>query len=304
MTPPPTPSPAPSTPVRLVEEGVYLLRGPARATVALNRELLVVFATDRDACGLLLLFPDTGTRTFAELADALFAKMTLGLAAGMGPIHVKLFGASHAPYAMLRGVREWLDDRGLRVVAQDLGKNVTRNVTVDGATGVACVSYSESFSPAAPFLAGGSVRTRRQAERPAARFLVLAASPVTRTLATQVIEETPGFHADAPERPEEIFTSGRFAWTHVLLFEDVAGPSAAGTWIEKLLSHNSDVRCFWVAERLPQKMSSWLESAYWLPPLAPESIGSFKHAFIEAVLVESTWNPADRVVRLKKTKKR
>lgn len=100
-------------------------------------------------CGFALHGTDLPARALGGKLDALLQRLrTEG--AREAPITAKLFGASYYNEMLLLEAYRWVRERGVRLAAQDVGRNVRRHVLVDCSTGLVGVRYAEDYGiPAA-----------------------------------------------------------------------------------------------------------------------------------------------------------
>src|SRR3989338_8039517 len=197
--------------VHLDQGGVYFFKSPIRVTTQLNQELLVVFAAPSIySCGLVLLDSEMPQQIIEGMFDNILKKLD-ELGVPVGSIRIKAIGQSVRRWRSVRHLESWCLSHKVSIGVMDVGKNITRNVIVDCASGRVGVSYAEGYVPYEPvFLDSGSVRLRERSLPKSVEIMVLTDSRVRRALAKQAIEERPGYRANCPSNPIQIIALNDF----------------------------------------------------------------------------------------------
>jgi len=286
--------------ISLEIEGAYVFRGPTEIVLQLNHELLVVFAMPSLECsGVVLCDTNTKAVDLCSMLDRVLGKLS-ALSDSSEDISIKLFGMSGGYTPLMDSLQGWIKNHGLKIVSQDIGKNVARNLTLECATGKVRVSYAETYRSAVPpFIDIGSARERFKETSPQTKILVLAHNRVKAILAKQAIEENPNCSATLSQEPGHFFDENLvdFCWSHVFLFEDMAKETSLKRWIKGLREFLPSVQIYWVGHGTP----AYARSLPHLPSFEAESVPAFKKALNE-VLVE-TLSISD-VIPFRKQKKK
>ncbi|MBI3293150.1 MAG: hypothetical protein HYZ71_00305 [Deltaproteobacteria bacterium] len=287
--------------VNLEQGGVYFFKSPITVTTQLNHEILVVFAVPSiRSCGLVLLEAEMPQRVVEGMFDNLRMKLAEEMKVAHDQIRLKIFGQSFRRRRSLRYVESWSVANQIPITVMDVGKNVTRNVLVDCATGRVGVSYAEGFTQDDPaFLSLGSVRLRETTPAGSHEILVLSTNRVRRTLVKQAIEEHVGYRANCPRNPMQIIALNDFrdffAGT-VFLFDDLDHSELLATWISNAAKYYPKLKFGWVGKDGPP--FALPGGSVHLPHVDPEKISGFKGALIS--LLPKTDAVGGRVIPFQK----
>lgn len=124
--------------------GVYLFQKPAKLSLQVNRELLVVFAIKKyQTCGITLYSTEAPLKVLFEYLDKINQQIRTQFEdIQTKDIRVKLFGLSAYPTNVVSSLNNWLKLNQFKVTAQDMGRSITRNVFVDCASTKVGVLYT------------------------------------------------------------------------------------------------------------------------------------------------------------------
>lgn len=277
--------------VHLEQGGVYFFKSPIRVTTQLNHELLVVFAVPSiRSCGLVLLDTEMPQKVVEGMFQNLLQKLADEYKVSVTQVNLKVFGQSFRRRRSVHYIESWSLANNVRISVMDIGKNVTRNVMVDCATGRVGVSYAEGFMQEDPaFLSMGSVRLREAVTSVSAEVLILSANRVQRTLAKQAIEERSGYRANCPKNPMQIIALNdfrHFMAEIVLLFDDLEHSELVAMWVANAMKYYPKTVFCWVGRGEPAV--DLPTGTRRVSPIEPERIAHFKAA-LQDVLPQQSW---------------
>ena len=271
----------------LDKPGVYFFAAPAEIKTQIDRELFVVaWMPEQKACGFVLYDPETPLKDLFASLDTVFEKAATTSDRGAPRVVFKVFGLSRRQAKVMTGLSNWLSQIKLKISAQDVGKNVGRNIKVDCKTGRIGISYAEAYLPGFPqLMSRGSARQRLRPSSVKSDVLILSRSAVSRQLALQTIEEQRNWSGSTPHKPEEIIGEQEvqyFPWSWVILFEDLADEPNLMQWVTTIRKAHPKVQFCWIGLRLPKDLET-MPGIAMLPPLEPQHVGEFK-AYLAALL--------------------
>lgn len=134
-------------PIRLTEPGVYFFRKPAKISVRLNKNALVLFYHPKlEGCGLVLHEASHSIKKMEEKLELLLSRTKTHLSGDDKRITAKLFGISYYQEILVLLSYQWLKQNKIEITAQDIGRNVRRNLLIDCGTGNVGIRYAENYS--------------------------------------------------------------------------------------------------------------------------------------------------------------
>jgi hypothetical protein len=294
--------------IRLENVGTYLFRSPAKVSVQVNHELLVVLTVPfARACGQVLIDINTQPKEFHKLLNTLLERMVADLKIRPQQIRAKVFGMSHFRKSLGTALDEWAKQNEVLIAVRDLGRGTTRSILIKCDDGLVGVTYADRIEMNAPaFLTLGSAKARVKEEKISQtehRVLILSMNKVRKLLAKQAVEEHAGFEASFPKDAHQFLVKKpgkNFPYSHVLIFDDLENSPTLKTFVKQASAHLPLSSFSWIGENLP----GWASNSRLMPPLEPQTISAFKKSlhvalFTPAVSVE----PTSTVLSFEKRKK-
>lgn len=122
--------------------GVSTHSFPAEVRATIDRELLIVFwAPSLKACSFLIASPKIKIPKLIQLLERAVSNLQNLSSKPEFNIKTKAFGLSHCQIEILKPVETWLKTRGLKITSSDIGKRITRKLTISCETGRVGVFY-------------------------------------------------------------------------------------------------------------------------------------------------------------------
>ena len=276
----------------IIKSGAFVFRKPTRATAKLDRELLVVFsAPAKQLCSIVLTDGQTTPKTLGDMLENAFQKLLEHLES-KDSIETKVFGASHGDASLLETALAWLNQHGLKPVAKDVGKYISRKAIIDCATGRVGIEYGIGRRLGLPeFVTPGSARKRISPDSEVINTLVLCKNRVHAHLAVQAIEEHRNYRAQVPLHPGD-FAVGKpdlSPYQQILLFDDWATHDEIHDFINQAQEQHPKLKFLWAGEVQPLFLSE-ISRLLILPRLVPEFLIEFKAALKQTVRDSSKEN--------------
>ncbi|MEZ4751396.1 MAG: hypothetical protein R3B54_12495 [Bdellovibrionota bacterium] len=133
--------------IKLRDPGAYFFKKPSKIAIRLNRNALIVFHHPTlEGCGMVLHEASHTTRELVEKLDTLLAKTKSHLNGKQTSFEAKIFGLSYYQEILVVTIYQWMKKNKIEISAQDIGRNVRRNVVIDCSTGNVGVRYAENYS--------------------------------------------------------------------------------------------------------------------------------------------------------------
>ena len=257
--------------------GTFLFHAPLRVGLKVHTELVItLFVSSNRCCGIVVNDPECDSKELLPSLNRLVEKFAATHPGA--PIQVKLFGGGSHMHGQLDSIRTWIQENGLHIVAEDLGRNTNRNLLVDCGSGRVGVTYTDrGHRDSHLFLSQGTAKTRIASAPTRIRTLVLSNNRVNRLLARQAIEEYPHCFATLNVKPLQFmkeFPTRTFPWNIVILFDDIGWNSVTESWIRNVSGMNADLRFCWVGKQAP--LLEYVGELYLISPPNPEQIAEFK----------------------------
>jgi hypothetical protein len=276
------------------EPGVYLFRAPTNVTIEINDQVVVTFLSSyHRAAGIVLAPTHVKRKDLEALLETLLRKMTKEMNPPATDLEVKIFGGREPNTPLLDAADTWVRAQALKLAARDVGRAVSRTLTIECATGKVGVQYAESAVQAG-FLVGGSARQRLRPDGAPSEILVLAENRARQTLARQAIEEHRNCVASVPADPNPTLKKPKFKtaeFNAVLVSEDISARDKAKSFLTELEKQKPLVRKMWSGDTLPSFAGNKCRLRL-LPPIDAESIDVFKQELASA-LSEQLIDPAN-----------
>lgn len=133
--------------IKLCDAGAYFFKKPSKIAVRLNRNALVVFhQPSLEGCGMVLHDASHSVRELLEKLDTLATKTRTHLNGKQETLEAKIFGLSYYQEILVVSIYQWMKNNKIGIGAQDIGRNVRRNVLIDCSTGNVGVRYAENYA--------------------------------------------------------------------------------------------------------------------------------------------------------------
>lgn len=262
--------------IELNKEGVYLFTAPVHVSSHINRELVIVFALPTlKTCGIIFCEKNSNPKKIVEWLDTLYEKVKR-LEVTNSHVFVKLFGMSAFQKNILQEVHTWIRSKQLMIASEDLGRNVSRHISLRSETGTVGVTYlpERQIAPEI-FFAAGTARNRATAAPAEMKAIIVSPSLLKGTLAKQAVEEHPRWSALLVTEIDHWLSRKDFknvANSVVLLFEEIGSNNPVlATFLENTKTLRDRLRLCWIGKQTRES-----DEMHWLGPLEPERIGLFK----------------------------
>ena len=260
------------------KEGAYVFSAPTKISFHLNRELVVILnSPEKKITGAVRYNLETPLKELVNLLNLISENFRQKHRVNPKDLKIKIFGLSNQSHYVSSAVHTWAKETGCQVVAEDVGRGVTRTLLVDCETGKVGVSYAETFIPGDfGILATGSASRRSQVPLDFAhQILVLANNQVGRQLCQQAIESIAPWTAIAPEMPFDILTQpvpSDFICRAVVIHEDVGKGKPVERWTKSILDEYPQVGAYWIGKTVPKFAKGYTK----LATFTPDKIATFK----------------------------
>lgn len=268
--------------------GAYLYRAPHQLEVCLDKELAVVFTLKgHDSTGLVLFGSELSTKDLLAELELLFSKIKTKLKIHTSDISLKIFGLSHGAYHILEAVQSWAKTLNISISVIEVGKRITRNLSVDCQNGKVGVTYGElnQSQNKLIFLAAGTARNRIPLAKVHNQILILTKNSVQEHIIKAAIEEYPAWAAVTVENTSQFLSSKAYEksqWSVVLCFEDLRQEKGLEKFLSNVEKSHPSTQIRWVGPSLPDFHKN-IPGLKLLPPMDYELLPDFKKMLKRAV---------------------
>ncbi|MBI4403212.1 MAG: hypothetical protein HY537_03585 [Deltaproteobacteria bacterium] len=251
----------------------------------INCEIVVIMSpVGQQTCGIVFVDSEEEQKEFKRLLDTVWNTLREKSLAQAEEIEVKAFGLSQYKEKVIQTLKHWTQDQSTRITAQDLGRGVSRTLTISCKSGKVGVHYADDNQQRRSlFIARGTFRNRGFTPPAFYKILVLTKNRVTRQLCMQAVEELPGHKAICPLNPAHFLerTFGLFPYSAVCLFEDVGKSKNVEPWIKRFLKKFPHSPILWIGRNAPQGIDA-------IGSIDSESIVKFKEEIARILLPQTS----------------
>jgi len=268
--------------------GAYLYRAPHTLELMLDKHLAVVFTLKgQNSTGLVLFSHDLATRDLLSELELLYLKIKSKLKIQTSDISLKIFGLSHGATHILEVVQSWARSVNISISAIDVGKRVTRNLSVNCENGRVAVTYGEMNQSQNKliFLSEGTARNRIPLAKVHSHILILTKNSVQEQITKAAIEEYPAWAAVTVDNVSQFLNakiSDKSHWSVVLCFHDIKDEKGLEKFLGNVVKSHPSTQLRWVGPSLPDFHKNTPELKL-LPPIDYELLPDFKKMLKRAV---------------------